>query len=197
MTKVYNHEMNLTENIDKAIRISARAHQKQNRKGSNTPYIVHPFAVMCLASKYTDDENVLIACLLHDVIEDVPEEYDQQSMLEDFGQEIVDIVIGVTKQLNMGDWKATCEAYLTNLESNAPVESAIVSVADKIHNIMSILEDYQTQGETIWDIFSADKYSQLWWFKSTREVAGKMIPDNKILELFDLYITKIEAIINQ
>jgi len=189
--------MNLTLKIDKAIRISARAHQKQNRKGSNTPYIVHPFAVMCIASQYTNDENVLIACLLHDVIEDVPEEYTQQAMVNDFGQHVVNIVIGVTKQPNMGDWKATCEAYLVNLESNAPVESAIVSVADKIHNIMSILEDYQTQGETIWDIFSADKYSQLWWFKSTREVAGKMIPENKILDLFDEYITKIENIINQ
>jgi (p)ppGpp synthase/HD superfamily hydrolase len=189
--------MNVTENIDKAIRISAIAHQKQSRKGSNTPYIVHPFAVMCIASQYTDDESTLIACLLHDVIEDVSEEYSQRDMVNDFGQHVIDIVIGVTKQPNMGDWHATCEAYLTNLETNAPIESAVVSVADKIHNIMSILEDYQTQGEKIWDIFSEDKHSQLWWFKSTREVAGKMIPENKILGLFDEYITKIENIINQ
>lgn len=189
--------MHLTPKLDIAIRISANAHRNQSRKGSKVPYIVHPFAVMFIASQYTQDENTLIACLFHDIIEDVPDQYSAEQMTADFGDEVTDIVLGVTKKPGLGDWKETCQSYLQNLEQNAPQKSAVVAVADKIHNIMSIIEDYQQQGDKIWEIFAADKYSQLWWFKSTQEVATRIIPGNPILKLLSEKIAEIEAIINK
>lgn len=188
--------MQLTPKLDEALRISARAHRKQTRRGSDTPYIVHPFGVMYIASQYTSNENVLIACLLHDVIEDVPKEYSKSQMMEQFGSEVVDLVMGVTKDRKINDWKDSCDDYLYRLERDAPAESCIIAVADKIHNIMSILEDHKTLGDDIWKIFAADKYSQKWWFESTMKIAKKRIPDNKILELYEQYLDKIVALID-
>ena len=188
--------MQLTSRLDEALRVSARAHRNQKRRGSDTPYIVHPYGVMYIASQYTSDEDVLVACLLHDIIEDVPNEYTQEQMKHQFGQRVVDLVLGVTKDQNLSEWKASCDDYLERLEHSAPPESSIIAVADKIHNIMSILNDYEKMGDDIWNIFSADKKSQKWWFESTRKVAQQRIPDNEILDLYDDYLKKIINIID-
>ncbi len=65
--------INYTSRLDNAVREAARAHEieGQHRKGTDIPYIIHPFGVMMIASNATDDEDVLIACLMHDVLEDV------------------------------------------------------------------------------------------------------------------------------
>ncbi|MEK7182016.1 MAG: HD domain-containing protein, partial [Patescibacteria group bacterium] len=64
--------MFLTPQIDKAIQRATVLHHGQERKGTGAPYIVHPYAVAFLLAHYTDDEDVIIAGLLHDVLEDVP-----------------------------------------------------------------------------------------------------------------------------
>lgn len=188
--------MKLTPKLDEALRVSARAHKKQSRRGSDTPYIVHPYGVMFIASQYTEDEDVLIACLLHDVIEDVPKEYSEVQMREQFGDRVVELVLGVTKDRKIRGWKASCDDYLDHLENSAPAESSIIAVADKIHNIMSILNDYDRVGDEVWNIFAADKHSQKWWFESTKKIAAKRITGNKILELYNEYLDKINNIID-
>jgi (p)ppGpp synthase/HD superfamily hydrolase len=92
--------INYTTRLDKAIRISARAHEKQgqHRKGTDIPYIIHPFGVMLIASNVTKDENVLIGCLMHDILEDIDSSiYNELQMKDDFGDKLVGIVKDVTK----------------------------------------------------------------------------------------------------
>lgn len=96
--------MQFTPKIERAINTAAYAHRHQTRKGSDVPYIVHPFGVMLIASQATADEDTLIACLLHDILEDVPEEYSKQQMLRDFGESVVAIVEGVTKNSTLPEW---------------------------------------------------------------------------------------------
>ena len=61
--------INYTERLDKALRKAAWSHEQQgqHRKGSDIPYIIHPVGAMMIASNATDDEDILIACLMHDV----------------------------------------------------------------------------------------------------------------------------------
>lgn len=186
--------MTFTPKIDLALRISAKAHRNQLRRGSNTPYIIHPFAVMHIASMYTKDEDVLIACLLHDIIEDVPKEYTEKQMINDFGQEVHKLVKGVTKNKTL-NWKKGCDQYLKYLQTEAPEGSAIIAAADKIHNIMSILEDYENLGDKVWELFTCDKKAQQWWFNSSYNVISKKIPNNKILVPLKDYLDKINKII--
>ena len=70
--------INYTQRLEHAINIATFAHRNQKRK-SELPYIVHPFSTMLIASNVTE-EDVLIACLFHDIFEDVPEEYSRQQM---------------------------------------------------------------------------------------------------------------------
>lgn len=155
-----------TPRLEQAVRVAAYAHRNQTRKLSDTPYIVHPFSVMTLASTVTDDEDSLIACLFHDIIEDVPEEYPEERMRQEFGDNVVAIVRGVTNDGSIENWRQRNEDYLASLRK-APAESVIVSCADKIHNLMSTLADHAKIGDKVWERFTTQSApDQLWWYES-------------------------------
>lgn len=157
--------MIFTDRIEKAIEVSAVAHRNQSRKGGNIPYAIHPFSVMLVASQVTDDEDTLIACLFHDILEDVPEEYPEQQMRNEFGDRVVAIVKDVTKDSNIIGWQAGADAYLDHIKT-ADDAAIIVCASDKIHNIMSTVNDHKTLGNELWGRFSAGQERQIWWYKS-------------------------------
>lgn len=181
--------INYTKRLDKAIKVSAWAHeqQKQHRKGTDIPYIIHPFSVMMIAGNVTDDEDTLIGCLLHDILEDVDTAiYSEEDMREDFGKKVLEIVQGVSKDDSIEDWKQRSDSYLENLTKARP-ESLIVCAADKIHNLKSMLIDYENIQDELWDKFSSDKKSQLWWYESSLEIIRDRAPENElVVELQDL-----------
>lgn len=167
----------MTPRLSTAINKATWAHRHQTRKGSGLPYILHPYSVMCIAGQATSDEDILIACLMHDVIEDVPEEYSAGQMRMDFGDRVLSIVLGVTKNDSLPKWQDRADAYLHHLEYEASDESVIVSCADKIHNLMSILQDYDKIGDKLWNRFNADKERQIWWYRAILEVVDRRLPD--------------------
>ncbi len=186
--------MKFTPKLEKAIKVASIAHRNQLRKGSDIPYIIHPFSVMCIASNASEDEDVLIACLFHDIIEDVPKEYPRSTMLEEFGERVVTIVDGVTKNDSLPSWKDRADAYLQHLEHEASDESVIVSCADKIHNLMSVLEDYKLLGDNLWQRFNAGKELQLWWYEQILKVVKKRLPTLKLNDDLEMEVIKFRVI---
>ena len=85
--------MQYSDRINLAIRRVATAHDGQYRRNSATPYVAHPFAVALISQRYISDEDVFIACLLHDVLEDVPERvYSADDIYHDFGDKVLKII---------------------------------------------------------------------------------------------------------
>lgn len=133
-----------TYRIEQAVRAAAILHKGQVRRGhAPLPYVTHLFAVTMLLSDYTNDENTLVAALLHDTLEDT--DYTKDELREDFGDAVLRIVEAVTepkdelhKKLSWRERKAT---YAKQLK-NAPHEALLVAAADKIHNMRSIVEEY-------------------------------------------------------
>lgn len=190
--------MNFTPRLERAIRIAAIAHKNQRRKGTDTPYVTHPFSVMAVASDVTDDEDVLIACLFHDIIEDVPNEYPETRMRQEFGDRVVGIVLGVTKDDSIQEWRPRGEAYLKHLKEVASDESVIVSGADKIHNLMSILADYKIQKEDLWQIFSTKSAGdQLWWYESVLQVLKDRKTSPKLIDKLEGLVGDLRAIVTE
>ena len=150
-----NHKIMIhTPKIERAIHKAAVLHRHQIRKGKDElPYITHLFSVFVILAEYTEDEDILIAGLLHDTLEDTP--YTADELERDFGKKVRDIVLGVTEQKTENgvkiDWVERKKRYLRGLE-NAPEEALYVSAADKIHNFNSILESYSDKK----DAFKSD-----------------------------------------
>lgn len=83
-------------------------------------------SVMLIAASVTNDEDVLLAALFHDILEDVPENYSRAEMADEFGPRAVDIVEGVTKDSSLPSWQDRADAYLDQL-SGGSEESLIVA----------------------------------------------------------------------
>jgi (p)ppGpp synthase/HD superfamily hydrolase len=134
--------------IEQAIRAAAALHNGQVRKGKIPyPYVIHPFAVACIVADYTNDEDVVIAGLLHDTIEDT--EYTFAELEGDFGKAVCAIVREVTAPAPTEDedrderemWMEKHADYVAQLKE-ASEGALIVAAADKIHNMRSMVEEY-------------------------------------------------------
>lgn len=134
----------------------AELHKDQKRKGSGIPYVSHPYGVAFIAENYTADEDVIIASLLHDVLEDVDQQiYDEPKMRAQFGNRATDIVKDVTEDKSLPDWQARKEAYLAHLKIASP-EGLLISAADLTHNLLSMAEAYKVEGDKLWAKFEGD-----------------------------------------
>ncbi|MFA6528997.1 MAG: HD domain-containing protein [Candidatus Gracilibacteria bacterium] len=195
--------MKYTPRIEQAIRIASSAHRKQTRKGDEAmPYISHLFSVLVILSEYTDDEDVLIAGLLHDVLEDAdPNEYTKEKLAEIFGGKVASIVLEVSEQKDgsqskvdaRNSWQKRKEEYLEHLQAISE-EALLVSTADKLHSILSLMEDSKHEGPTMWSRFNAPKEKQLWFYKKFAEIAGGRLK-NSLGEMLNKEIVKLETVV--
>ncbi|MBL0701744.1 MAG: bifunctional (p)ppGpp synthetase/guanosine-3',5'-bis(diphosphate) 3'-pyrophosphohydrolase, partial [Spiroplasma sp.] len=127
------------EEVHKAYLFSLHAHEGQYRK-SGEPYIIHPIAVAQLLAEQNLPPNVLIAGLLHDVIEDT--EVTSEAIIAKFGKTIDDIVDGVTKLGNI-EGMSTDQAQSENhrkiiLATANDIRVILVKLADRVHNMKTI-----------------------------------------------------------
>ena len=184
-----------TSYIQKAINKAADLHRGQIRKGDGLPYIVHPFSVALILSNYTDDEDIIIAGLLHDVLEDV-ENYNFEDLKKEFGEKIATIVREVSEEredLGKENWQERKQQYLQNLE-NASFEAMMVCCADKIHNLISLIEAYNKQGKKVFENFNAPIEKKIEFYGKVLEVLKGRL-DNEIVEEFLQVYKKAESII--
>ena len=79
--------------IDRALVVSATAHRNQVRKGSQVPYVIHPVHVALLLIRHQFPDEVIIAALLHDVVEDTS--ITLAELQAEFGEEVARLVAAV------------------------------------------------------------------------------------------------------
>lgn len=130
--------------IEQAIRAATILHKDQVRKGTvPMPYVSHLFAVAMILLDYTDNEDVIIAALLHDTLEDT--DYTSDELRDDFGGKVREIVVTLTEPQNdqntSHSWKEQKQQYAKQLKK-ASQEALLIAAADKIHNMRSIVEEY-------------------------------------------------------
>lgn len=144
-----------------AIRFTIKTHevyQKQKRKGKDIPYITHPLTVGIILSLAGADEDVVVAGLLHDTIEDsTPEKKVTKEMItERFGQTVADLVISVTEEDRSLGWEETKRQALEHI-AHFSHGSLLVKSADTLSNVTEILDDHRKIGDEMFNRFHATK----------------------------------------
>ena len=165
--------LSTTTRFEAALVYAHKVHQNQRRKGTGIPYIAHILGVAALAIEYGATEDEAIAALLHDAAEDGGGEATLAEIRASFGDAVADIVLGCSDSLvedpeDKLPWRERKENYLAHLE-NASSSVCLVSAADKLHNVRSIMRDYREHGEEIWDRFQGRRDGTLWYYETVAD----------------------------
>ena len=158
--------------LSRAFACAAKAHAGQVRKGSTVPYIVHPMSVATTLMKHGASRDVVIAGLLHDVLEDTP--VGRFRLRKMFGRRVADLVAAVSepdKLTKVSDAEKRRNWRERKVHKIASIRSASRDVkrlvcADKMDNLADTMANVKAKGAKAWTIFRAPKRSQEWYYRS-------------------------------
>lgn len=158
--------------LESAFTLAAQLHRSQRRKGGPVPYIAHLMAVAALVAEAGGSEDEVIAALLHDAVEDQGGARTLAKIEELFGEQVAgivescsDSVADTTEQKvpQKAPWRQRKEKYLAHL-AEASDSARLVSCADKLHNARSILADFRSHGDAVWEKFKGG-HDTLWYYR--------------------------------
>lgn len=137
--KKHNKRKVDTKLIMKAYNFAEEKHHNQYRK-SGESYIIHPLNVAYILAQIGLDDNTICAALLHDVVEDT--DVTNEDIKKQFGEEIAEMVAGVTKLSNM-QFTSVEEQQVEDyrkmfLAMGKDIRVIILKLADRLHNMRTL-----------------------------------------------------------
>jgi (p)ppGpp synthase/HD superfamily hydrolase len=179
----------------RAFLFAAEKHSSQTRKASTIPYIAHLMGVASLVLEAGGDEDLAIAALLHDVVEDCGGAPMLKEVRRRFGSRVAKVVDGCTDAdtYPKPPWRGRKENYIRHLK-NADADTRLVSAADKLNNVRSILSDYREIGESIWSRFNGGRDGTLWYYRTLLDEFLRDKP-NRITRDLDLAVKELESLV--
>jgi len=185
--------------FEQALVYAAQKHAGQTRKSSDIPYVSHVLSVAALVLEAGGDEDQAIAALLHDVVEDCGGAPVLAEIRQRFGQRVAFIVDGCTDtdQTPKPPWRARKDDYLRHLRG-AGEDVRLVSVADKLHNVRSIVTDYRSLGDAVWERFAGRKDGSLWYYRALLDIflqgpASRLT--NRLVKEFERSVLELERMV--
>jgi (p)ppGpp synthase/HD superfamily hydrolase len=187
-------QIELGPRFRRAFEFAAKQHAGQTRKASTIPYLAHLMGVASLVFEAGGDEDLAIAALLHDVVEDCGGAPMLKQVRRRFGSRVAKIVDGCTDAYGLPKppWHDRKVSYINRLKKEDE-ETRLVSAADKLNNVRSILSDYRTIGESVWSRFHGGRDGTLWYYRTLRDEFLRSKP-NRITRDFDLAVQDLESL---
>src|ERR1700704_2082115 len=178
--------------LQRAFRYAAEKHAGQTRKQTAVPYLSHLMAVASLVLEAGGDEDIAIAALLHDVVEDCGGMPRLREIRKQFGPRVAKIVEGCTDAFIEAkpEWMERKKNYLREVK-HADAETRLVSAADKLHNVRTILADYRRDGESVWKRFSGKREGTLWYYRALSDEYQRRNP-NRITPELEIAVGELE-----
>ena len=169
-----------SDRINHALAFAAKHHDQQVRKGTRLPYLTQPANVAIILTRYGQDDDTVVAGILHDVIEDCVRDGFTREMLESriadkFSSDVLDTVLAVTHRKHDDDGvemsaEERKDDYLERL-ALADTRARWVCAADKVHNASTILADLKRTDypETVWGRFSVGREGTIRWYRRVHD----------------------------
>ena len=163
--------------LHKAIEFSAYAHRKQTRKGSDKPYISHPFEVAMLLQKENCNIETVIAGLLHDTVEDA--DVTLEEIKEQFGERVCELVASCSEDKTKS-WKERKEHTINEMMGCIDYDILMLCCADKTANLRSMMTDYLQIGDDLWKRFNAPREDILHYYSKLNDAFEPMLNNTNL-----------------
>lgn len=158
------------ELVSEAIAFAVKAHDGMRRKKSEAPYILHPMEAAVIVGTMSEDQNLIAAAVLHDVVEDAGVTIEE--IEERFGTRVRELVESETEDkradLPPADtWRARKEETLNVLKNTDDIAVLMVWMGDKLANMRAIYRAFKVEGVQMWQRFNQkDVTEQAWYYRS-------------------------------
>ena len=150
---------NAPTQVEEAMRLAQDVHKNQIRKSDGSPYVIHTLMCAHMLTRYGFNDDVVISALLHDVLEDT--ECTAEAIRVLFGESVLQVVQAVSEDKTL-PWEKRKEVYVEKVRTSSE-EVKAVSIADKIHNLQSLLFSYEKLGPALWKKFSRGRDEKVWF----------------------------------
>ena len=176
----------------KALGYAARLHARQIRKRTERPYIGHLLGVTSIVIEYGGDEEMAIAALLHDAVEDQGGLPRLREIRKLFGKRVAHIVDGCTDAYKdpKPPWLERKRAYVERVAQESE-DVRLVSAADKLSNARETLHEVRVHGESVFERFAGKKAGTMWYYRALIE-AFRRAGNNPLIEELDRVVTDLE-----
>ena len=163
-----------TSLFDKAVKLAVEAHSGTERRCKGYPYIIHPMEAAAIVATMTNDQEMLAAAILHDVVEDTDVTLEQ--IRDEFGDRVATLVQHETAPDDENlTWREKKSIQVERLAA-APIDSKIVALGDKLSNMQGIALDYRQVGDAVWSRFHAPngKPDVEWYYRSLAKALSEL-----------------------
>ena len=195
----------LSERFTRAVDYARRLHTEY-RKGTRIPYMAHLLGVTSLVMGEAGGpipvtENMVIAAMLHDTVED----HGGQKRLDDveatFGKDVARMVAGLSDSFiaeheEKEAWDVRKQKYLDRLPGEHD-DALLICIADKLYNVRSIVVDYQAVGPAVFDRFKAGADQQLWYYEALLAIFKSRLGKNKMVEELSKGVNELRHLIEK
>ncbi|HEV7567353.1 MAG TPA: HD domain-containing protein, partial [Microbacteriaceae bacterium] len=156
----------------------------QARKGTEFPYVVHPFRVAEILSQFGLADEVVVAGFLHDTVEDT--EASQATIREEFGERVAELVSFASEPDKTLAWKPRKEHTIETLRTASDFEALGLVAADKLDNIRALEDNLRRQkGSVVWKMFNAPKADQRWYYRAIAAALLERDPRSSLFRTLD------------
>jgi myo-inositol-1(or 4)-monophosphatase len=158
------------ELVSEALEFAIKAHDGMRRKKSEAPYILHPMEAAVIVGTMTDDQDIISAAILHDVVEDAGINIDE--LEERFGHRVRELVESETENkrehMSPADtWRIRKEETLAVLKNTDDIGVLMVWLGDKLANMRAIYRSWKEEGDAMWQRFNQKDINEQAWYYNT------------------------------
>ena len=159
------------QRLASATYLAALAHDGQFRKDERVPYLVHPLRVGEILAHAGAEDDVIIAGVLHDVLEDGcldergKPRVDEEEIRQELGASVLELVRAASEPDKEASWEERKQHTIDSL-SAASLQVLQVVCADKLDNVSSAIEDERRLGSVFWYRFNRPREDQRWYYQS-------------------------------
>ena len=163
----------LSSLLCQATRLAAQAHDGAYRKGGRAPYLLHVMETAEIVGTMTEDEDVLAAAVLHDVLEDTS--VTEEELRETVGGHVTELVLAVSENKRREQpaemtWRLRKQESVERLLKEPRLEVKMIAWGDKLSNIRALQRDYGILGEQVWERFNnKSKAEQGWYYQAVTD----------------------------
>ncbi len=180
--------------FERAAVFATVAHRGGTRKGSRIPYLVHPMEVAAIVAEMTDDQELIAAAVLHDVVEDT--DVTLPELQEFFGGRIAFYVACESEDKRPelppeSTWRLRKEEAIAFLRNRADRSAKMLALADKLSNMRSVARDVEIIGDRLWERFHEKEKSMHGWMYRKVAEALEELKEYPAWQEYDCLVGKV------